>query len=128
MTITPAAPAARALIAFVVSAQLPRWTSTNLSLTSAGKSLMKQPLNDVLLAVGCVSVMPLAATTCAVMSAVLLHVICAKSLVAAVPLRNVVPACGVMGTGDDTTSNVEGVRSDHAFGADPFAYGSSVGL
>ena len=65
--------------------------------------------------------MPAAATTSAVMSAVLLQVICAKSLVAAVPLRNVVPAFGVIGVGEDTTSNVDGVRSDQVFGVFPFA-------
>src|SRR3954471_10200183 len=121
MTITAAAPAERALIAFVVSVQAPRWTSTILSFTVAGKSLIRQPLGTVLTVVGGGICMPPARTTSAVMSAVLLHVICAKSAAAFVPLTKVVPACGVIGAGEDTTSSVEGVRSDHAFGFDPFA-------
>src|SRR5215470_2466580 len=123
MMITPLAPLARALIAFTSSVHVPRWTSTKLSFTAAGKSCITQPLFTVLLAVGCGETwMPAAGITCAVMSALWLQVICAKSLAAAVPLRNgPVPACGVIGVGEEITSSVEGVLSDHVFGVLVFA-------
>ena len=50
------------------------------------------------------------------MSALWLQVICAKSLVAAVPLANVLPLGSVAWLGDVTTSRVDGVRSAQVFG------------
>src|SRR3954453_7537888 len=128
MTMRPLAPLARALIAFTSSVQPPRWTSTRLSFTAAGKSLIEHPLRTVSAVAGGGIWIRAAGITCAVMSALWLQVICAKSLVAAVPLTNVLPLGSVVWLGDVTTSRVEGVRSDHALGADVFAYGPSVGL
>ncbi len=116
MIMTALAPWARALIAFTSSVQPPRWTSTMLSFTAAGKSLIEQPLRTVSAVAGGGIWIRAAGITCAVMSAVWLQVICAKSLVAAVPLTKVLPLGSVVWFGDVTTSSVDGVRSDHVFG------------
>src|SRR3954447_23029477 len=121
MIMTALAPLARALIAFTSSVQPPRCTSTMLSFTVAGKSLMEQPLRTVLAVAGGGIWIRAAGITCAVKSPVWLQVICAKSLVAAVPLANVLPLGSVVWLGDVTTSSTDGVRSDHAFGAFVFA-------
>src|SRR4051812_45778761 len=117
MIMTALAPLARALIAFTSSVHPPRCTSTMLSFTAAGKSLMEQPLRTVLAVGGGGIWIRAAGITCAVKSPDWLHCICAKSLVAAVPLANVLPFGSVVWFGEDTTSSVEGVRSDHALGA-----------
>src|SRR3954451_2767830 len=121
MTMRPLAPLARALIAFTSSVQPPRWTSTRLSLTAAGKSLIEHPLRTGPAVGGGGTWMRAAGITCAVMSALWLQVICAKSLVAVVPLANVLPLGSVVWLGDVTTSSVDGVRSDQVFGADVLA-------
>src|SRR5690349_9235567 len=128
MMMTALAPLARALIAFTSSVQPPRWTSTMLSFTAGGKSLIEQPLRTVSAVAGAGIWMRAAGITCAVMSALWLQVICAKSLVAAVPFTNVLPLGSVVWLGDVTISSVDGVFSDHALGADVLAYGTSVGL
>src|SRR4051794_20799480 len=121
MMIRPLAPLARALIAFTSSVQPPRWTSTRLSFTAAGKSLIEHPLRTVSAVGGGGTWIRAAGITCAVMSALWLHVICAKSLAAAVPLTNVLPLGSVVWLGDVTTSSVDGVRSDQVFGLLAFA-------
>ena len=121
MMIRPLAPLARALIAFTSSVQPPRWTSTRLSFTVAGKSLIEQPLRTVLAVAGGGIWIRAAGITCAVISALWLHCICAKSLVAVRPLTNVLPLGSVVWLGEVTTSRVDGVFSDHAFGDAVFA-------
>src|SRR4051794_31980562 len=128
MMIRPLAPLARALIAFTSSVQPPRCTSTRLSFTAAGKSLIEHPLRTLSAVAGGGIWMRAAGITCAVMSALWLQVICAKSLVAAVPLAKVLPLGSVVWLGDVTTSRVDGVRSDQLFGVAVLAYGTSVGL
>ena len=48
--ITPAAPASSALASFWTNGHVPRWISAILPAVAAGKSLISQPLLDVLLA------------------------------------------------------------------------------
>src|SRR3954465_11835872 len=117
MMMMPLAPLARALIAFTSSVQPPRWTSTRLSFTAAGKSLIEHPLRTVSAVAGGGIWIRAAGITCAVMSALWLQVICAKSLVAAVPLANALPLGSVVWLGDVTTSGVGGVRSGPVFAA-----------
>src|SRR3954451_531022 len=121
MIMTALAPLARALIALTSSVQPPRCTSTMLSFTAAGKSLIEQPLRTVSAVAGAGIWMRAAGITCAVMSALWLQVIWAKSLVAVVPLAKALPLGSVVWLGDVTTSRVDGVFSDQALGAEVFA-------